>query len=99
MRGEIPLRNRQRGDLSAPFRRRVAHRFGVSLPAEPGWLSIADLLVAAAARGVTIRCLVWRHEALSVLTRLVYLGEITVETELRLLAYAARPSRPRPRRS
>lgn len=46
------------------------------------WITLDDVLIAKAKEGVKIRILVWRHELLSHLNRYLYLGEVTVESEM-----------------
>eukprot|EP00002_Diphylleia_rotans_P011635 TRINITY_DN2293_c0_g1_i12.p1 TRINITY_DN2293_c0_g1~~TRINITY_DN2293_c0_g1_i12.p1 ORF type:complete len:668 (+),score=109.92 TRINITY_DN2293_c0_g1_i12:987-2990(+) len=48
----------------------------------PKWVSLQDVLIHKAMAGVRVKILVWRHEWLSYLNRLIYLGEVTIEREV-----------------
>lgn len=46
------------------------------------WITLEDVLVSKAKSGVKVKIIVWRHELLSYINRYLYLGEITIESEV-----------------
>ena len=48
-----------------------------------------DVLLDRASAGVKVRIMVWRHQFLSYLNRYLYLGEVTIEREIKKLQYEA----------
>lgn len=60
----------------------VDYSNGVSAGQSRRWITLDDVLIAKAKEGVKVRVLVWRHELLSHLNRYLYLGEVTVESEM-----------------
>lgn len=76
-------------ELSLSFGLITAERAGRSLPrTTPSgvrWVSLEDVLLAKALEGVAVRIVVWRHQLLSYLNRFLYLGDVTIEAEVRKL--------------
>jgi phosphatidylserine/phosphatidylglycerophosphate/cardiolipin synthase-like enzyme len=64
---------------------RGAHLRPHTTPANARWISLEDVLLAKALKGVTIRIIVWRHQLLTYLNRFLYLGEVTIEAEVNKL--------------
>jgi hypothetical protein len=69
-RAKIQTRTEQKKNIS-PF-----------LKNSSKWVSLGDVLIQKALEGVYVRIVVWRHNMISYLTRLLYLGEVTVEAEV-----------------
>lgn len=46
------------------------------------WITLEDVLVSKAKNGVKVKIIVWRHELLSYINRYLYLGEVTIESEV-----------------
>lgn len=57
---------------------------------EDGWVTLQDVILAKAAAGCLVRIMVWRHDMLSWMNRLLYLGEVTIERECTKLQRRAR---------
>eukprot|EP01102_Stenamoeba_stenopodia_P013684 TRINITY_DN4473_c1_g1_i1.p1 TRINITY_DN4473_c1_g1~~TRINITY_DN4473_c1_g1_i1.p1 ORF type:complete len:974 (+),score=221.89 TRINITY_DN4473_c1_g1_i1:104-3025(+) len=53
-----------------------------TLAPSSGWITLEDVLLSKALAGVRVRIVVWRHELVSYLNRLMYLGEVTIEREV-----------------
>eukprot|EP01112_Ceratiomyxa_fruticulosa_P012371 TRINITY_DN3420_c0_g1_i1.p1 TRINITY_DN3420_c0_g1~~TRINITY_DN3420_c0_g1_i1.p1 ORF type:complete len:1058 (-),score=232.48 TRINITY_DN3420_c0_g1_i1:937-4110(-) len=51
-------------------------------PQTQKWVSIEDVILSQALSGVKVRIIVWRHELLSNVTRFLYLGAVTIESEV-----------------
>eukprot|EP01080_Neovahlkampfia_damariscottae_P002887 gene2887-4730_t len=49
------------------------------------WKNLSDILLDRASAGVKVRIMVWRHQFLSYLNRYLYLGEVTIEREIKKL--------------
>ena len=54
-------------------------------PAGSHWISLEDVLLEKALNGVTVRVVVWRHQLLTYVNRFLYLGEFSIEAEVRKL--------------
>jgi phosphatidylserine/phosphatidylglycerophosphate/cardiolipin synthase-like enzyme len=54
------------------------------------WVTLRDVLLLKAAGGVRIRIMIWRHRLLSYANRLMYMGEVTIEREVKKLQMKAK---------
>ncbi len=76
-------------ELSLSFGLITRERGGKSVPRTTPrgvrWVSLEDVLLDRALRGVSVRVVVWRHQLLSYVNRFLYLGDVTIEAEVRKL--------------
>jgi phosphatidylserine/phosphatidylglycerophosphate/cardiolipin synthase-like enzyme len=54
------------------------------------WITLRDVLLLKAAGGVRIRIMIWRHRLLSYANRYMYMGEVTIEREVKKLQHKAK---------
>jgi phosphatidylserine/phosphatidylglycerophosphate/cardiolipin synthase-like enzyme len=54
------------------------------------WITLRDVLLSKAAAGVRIRIMIWRHRLLSYANRFMYMGEVTIEREVKKLQQKAK---------
>ena len=76
-------------ELSLSFGLITAERSGTRLPKttppNTRWVSLEDVMLAKALEGVVVRVVVWRHKLLSYVNRFLYLGDVSIEAEVKKL--------------